>query len=108
MSRRLWTRSLVLFTVALAACGGVPTVERDGFVLGAQSWNKDERAVRSQASFAMDCPAEQLELTVLSSSNGPSVPGDARGVAVIGCGKRTSWVRLADGTWAQNTESAGA
>ncbi|NNC15366.1 hypothetical protein HRD49_36755 [Corallococcus exiguus] len=90
------------------ACATIPTVERDGFQLGKHSWENDERAIRSQASFATNCPSEQLELQVLSVAGDPKLPTDARGVGVTGCGRKTSWVRFANGAWAINSDGTSA
>lgn len=96
---------LLPFTLAFG-CVTVTTVQRDGFVLGEESWKRDESAIRSQASFMMQCPGEQLSLRVLtSSSSDPTSAGAARGVGVTGCGKQTSWVKIGRGTWAANSES---
>lgn len=97
----------LLHAVLLAGffgCASIPTVERDGFVLGAESWERDERALRSQASFAMQCPKEALSLVVLSSSGDPRLANGARSVGVTGCGSQTSWVKLGNGSWAANSE----
>lgn len=106
-------RSPLLCLSALAllgpACGTpLPPIERDGFRLGAYSWPNDERAIRSQASFTMNCPSEQLELQVLSVAGDPKFPSDARGVGVTGCGRKTSWVRFANGAWAINSDGTSA
>ncbi|MCP3061178.1 hypothetical protein LXT21_20565 [Myxococcus sp. K38C18041901] len=90
------------------SCASIPTVERDGFLLGAESWGRDEHAARSQAAFTTQCPAEQLVILVLSSSSGPKVASDARSVGVTGCGRQTSWVRLGNNTWALNSDSPSA
>ncbi|MCP3098776.1 hypothetical protein LZ198_07795 [Myxococcus sp. K15C18031901] len=90
------------------ACATIPTVERDGFQLGTFAWENDERTIRSQAAFTTNCPAEQLELQVLSVAGDAKLPSDARGVGVTGCGRKTSWVRLANGSWAINTDGPSA
>ncbi|QSQ21673.1 hypothetical protein JY651_42030 [Pyxidicoccus parkwayensis] len=91
-----------------SACATIPTVERDGFLLGLQSWDNDERTIRSQASFKTSCPADQLQLRVLSSTTPPTIAGDARGVAVTGCGQKTSWVGLGSGIWSFNGNATAA
>ncbi len=106
-------RSPLLCISALALLGPAcattfPTVERNGFQLGASTWGSDERAIRSQASFTTSCPSEQLELQVLSVAGNPKSPSDARGVGVTGCGRKTSWVRLANGAWVINSDGTSA
>lgn len=90
-------KALILPFVLAASCAA--TVPR-----GEKAKMNDENAaeiLRARASFIMQCPQEQLELTVLAIYEGKPVAAGVRG-----CGVITLWQRVlanGDNSWMLNS-----
>jgi hypothetical protein len=95
---RLLTPVLVLLVVPSVAAA--KTVVVDGFKVKAMRWNDATATVMAQASFDLNCPKEQLTMTLVAAE--AKIP-DAIGVR--GCDQQTKYVRLAPfyNKWAMNT-----
>jgi hypothetical protein len=94
----MYPKMVLVAMVFLQACAAIKV---DGYSIGASSWQHAQQDVTSQASFALHCAPEQLELHVLEvqRNNYPNYPSS---IGVSGCGHRAVYKRTMNG-WAANT-----
>lgn len=68
--------------------------------------------LRIRSGFDLSCPKEQLRLTPLETVGGVVLSGEpsdyAKTVGVEGCGRKSSYLKLPDGTWMKNAENSEA
>jgi hypothetical protein len=91
------TRSLSVVVLGLIACGP-----------GVYVRDHAERDLRKRAAFEMDCVPEELVLTRLSADNAivTGKESDApKTIGVSGCGKKGTYVYLADKGYVLNSAS---
>ena len=86
-------------------CGCAATLRTvDGYSLVEETWKTDERDIRSRASFELSCPSESLTLQVLAPW--PANDRYAGQVGVVGCDRRTVYVRAGYAGWVANSASS--
>jgi hypothetical protein len=69
----------------------------DGFKVNVKQWEKWKAQVGQRASFELDCPQEDLSMTILdTTSDMPTTVG------VSGCGYRAVFIS-ANGKWVMNS-----
>lgn len=95
-----WRASAVVFAalVTMGACSRHIVV--DGFNVHEGRWNRERPALVQRASFDMDCPADQIEVTVLSARSRFVLQA-----AVNGCGRRAVYDNGFDGVWVAELRS---
>ena len=93
---------LVLGTAILAACA---TVQVGDLTLGKDAWAEDDAELRARAAFEMNCPKEELMLSVLSATRGS--PRFAETVGVTGCQQKAVYKRVPSTGWVLNSAHQG-
>lgn len=81
-------RNLLLLVLIVSGC--VTLVPRDGFQLREDWWVHDQEAIRTQASFELNCPKESLAVQVIAVFD----TAFANKVGVTGCGQRATYTRV--------------
>jgi hypothetical protein len=94
---------------ALALLGtSCATVAVGQFEMDKERWERDQGEIRSRASFESHCPADQLQLTVLTARQGLGPWGNmssaqwAKEVGVTGCGHQAVYINP-NGVWELNS-----
>jgi len=109
------TRLSLVLAVALPVLGGcghrqpkTPPLVVNGYTLNPDPWLEDRQKIAQRASFDLNCPAEQLELSVLAvGGNGMWFDDWATQVGAAGCDQRAVYVRTNQG-WLANIAGADA
>jgi len=95
---QLHMRSICLLALGLASCAELlPTMQVGDYPLVAEYWDGINRGVRPKAEFALACPANALQLTVLDAFQNELGYWWVRQVGVTGCGKRAVYVTSPNG-----------
>lgn len=114
MHRRAAGPSLLCFIAVstLAGCAhrtpDAPPVVNNGFNLNPDPWLKDAQTITQRASFDLNCPADQIAVTVLAvGGNGMYFDDWATQVGAAGCDQRAVYIRTPQG-WLANIAGADA
>ena len=89
---------MLLSVVSLMSC--VKLITRDGFEIAEWQWTDAESKVLARAAFDMNCPKENLTLTITDAdrtSFGPKQMG------VQGCEQSLVYVRISPSDWVLNS-----
>lgn len=93
-----------LGTLLLSACPG-PAFVVNGLAVNEAQWNADRTKISTQASAALDCPQENLRLTLLDAKEtylgGDSTIMAATQIEASGCGRRAIYSKTPSG-WSAN------
>lgn len=99
--------SIALFALGLIVplSGCYKYIQHSGKEVLEFAWEEEASSVRSRAAFDMQCPKEELSLTLLEVNEGrPAYP---RQIGVRGCGEQTVYVWTHSG-WILNNQGKTA
>ena len=94
---------VVAMAALTLACGGKIVV--DGFTVRESRWVRAQEDVARRATFDLECPAEQLDMTLLNTQRWPYKGAYPSQVGVRGCGHTATYVG-GRGTWVMNNDMA--
>ena len=94
----------IVMLLLVGGCAAPPTmIEVNGYQLEKEPTERAFAEIKTRAAFELECPKEQLKLTVLREKH-----GSALHVGVMGCDRRGVYVRSYDRStnsfeWLMNT-----